>query len=123
MRLDNDCIRDIMLYIEDNIHDHTDDVSFNIMSEELQQYDKETLTYHIQILKDGELIKDYAKAGYMGIISVNDLTWKGHQYLDNIREDHIWKAVKDKASTVGSVSLQVMIPLATAIIQQKLGLS
>jgi predicted transcriptional regulator len=112
-----------MLYIEDNIHDHTDDVSFNIMSEELQQYDKETLTYHIQILKDGELIKDYAKAGYMGIISVNDLTWKGHQYLDNIREDHIWKAVKEKASKVGSVSLQVMIPLATAIIQQKLGLS
>ena len=122
MRLDNDGIRDIMLYIED----HTDyeksrtdvDTLCNFFED---KYDLNKIYYHLSKLNEAGLVP-VTFGGNRPIIT-RALTWEGHQYLDNIREDHIWKAVKEKANTVGSVSLQVMIPLATAIIQQKLGLS
>ncbi|CUO14520.1 DUF2513 domain-containing protein [Clostridium paraputrificum] len=121
MRLDNDCIRDILLFIEDN----TDYEKEFVSSEEILDglhYDKNTLFYHIDMVSQAKLVDNvfYAEDEPQ---EISRLSWEGHQYLDNIREDHIWKAVKEKANTVGSVSLQVMIPLATAIIQQKLGLS
>lgn len=119
MRLDNDCIRDIMLYIEDNTHTIKDQVNVRSMIKELN-YDRETVYYHLEKMAQANFIKSLnGKNDHY----VSSLTWEGHQYLDNIREDHIWKAVKEKANTVGSVSLQVMIPLATAMIKQKLGFS
>lgn len=123
MRLNNDCIRDIMLYIENNLNNHNDSVSFKDMSETLKKYNEETLTYHVSLLKDAGLIEGYSRAGALGIIFINDLTWQGHQYLDNIRDDGVWKAVKEKANILGSVSLQILIPLAESIIKQNLGLN
>lgn len=121
MRLDNDCIRDIMLYIEDNTTYEKRFIDVDNLVNDLN-YDKDTLYYHLSMISQANLFDKVNFADNRPYL-ISSLSWEGHQYLDNIREDHIWKAVKEKASKVGSVSLQVMIPLATAIIQQKLGLS
>ncbi|MCC4455320.1 DUF2513 domain-containing protein, partial [Limosilactobacillus reuteri] len=57
---------------------------------------------------------------------VFDITWKGHELLDSIRDDEVWKQTKKATSTLKSVSIGVLKNVASAvltgIIKQKTGL-
>ena len=52
--------------------------------------------YHLRIMKDGGLVEgwvvDNGIDGYSSEIS--GLTWKGHEFLDAIRDDGVWEKVK-----------------------------
>lgn len=52
-----------------------------------------------------------------------NLTWAGHEFLDTIRSDTVWKETKRRiASTVGSVSLSVLTEVAKQVAKGFLGL-
>lgn len=121
MRLNYDCVRDILLYIEDNTDYENDYVSSDELLTNLS-YDKNTLFYHLDMISQAELVNDvfYAEDEPQ---EVSRLSWEGHQYLDNIRDNGIWKIVKEKTNCVGSLSLKLLIPLAESVIKQKLGLN
>lgn len=121
MRLNYDCIRDILLYIEDNTDYEKECVSSDELLDNLS-YDKNTLFYHIDMISQAELVDDVCYADNEPQI-ISRLSWEGHQYLDNIRDDGIWKTVKEKASSIGSTSLKLLIPLSESIVKQKLGLN
>lgn len=40
------------------------------------------------------------------------LTWSGHIFLDNIRNDTIWNAVKEKSKKIGKVSITALASAA-----------
>lgn len=44
------------------------------------------------------------------------LTYDGHQYLDNVRSSKVWRQSKSVASKIGSVSLQMMADIASGVI-------
>lgn len=121
MRLDNDCIRDILLFIEDNTTYEKRFIDVDNLVNYLN-YDKDTLYYHLSMISQANLVDKVNFADNRPYL-ISSLSWEGHQYLDNIRNDGVWKTVKEKSSALGSVSLQVLIPLAEAVIKQKLGLS
>lgn len=121
MRLNYDCIRDILLYIEDNTDYENDYVSSDELLTNLS-YDKNTLFYHIDMIYQAELVDNVCFGDDEPQI-ISKLSWEGHQYLDNIRDNGIWKIVKEKTNSVGSLSLKLLIPLAESVIKQKLGLN
>lgn len=43
------------------------------------------------------------------------LTWSGHELLDNVRNDTVWNAVKQKAKKFGGFSLSALANSAKAI--------
>lgn len=55
---------------------------------------------------------------YVKIDKVNDITYAGHQFLANIRDDKIWKGVKGIARKIGSTSLEAFTQIASNVITE-----
>jgi len=57
---------------------------------------------------------------------VFDLTYQGHQFLDEIRSDNVWNKTKETAKSIGSFSVNTLSTIATGVItslaQKSLGL-
>lgn len=129
MTLELDCVRDVLLAVEAlefNQHLH-----IGTLHEQLSQYSEEQLTYTCLILKDGsyldiETISPMAGSIMPGIKSINHLTYKGHEFLANIRDSKIWTGIKGVAGKVGSKSLDAVVQIAsnviTALIKAQFGL-
>ncbi|NEU14852.1 DUF2513 domain-containing protein [Methylobacterium sp. BTF04] len=49
-----------------------------------------------------------------GILRFQRLTWKGCEYLDDIRDPEVWMRTKDAASIVGGASFSLMNRIARA---------
>lgn len=116
MRLDPDCIRDILFTVEENTGYRT----FMRYPKESQTYEKlekhpiETVLYHI---KQCEMSGLLTKVDWFldGGCLIYDLTPYGHEFLANIRSDTNWNKTKEVAQKVGSQSLQVLMQVAVNV--------
>lgn len=55
--------------------------------------------------------------------NITGITFKGHEYLDNIRDPKVWKETKHTVlKTVASASLSIFSAVASKIVSSKLGL-
>ena len=108
MKRDMDLIRKIMLKIEEEY------VSTAIFNLKVDGYTKEEVAGHCKMMYEAGLLSDY-KAQYAGNelynFGIANLTWEGYEYLDKIRDDSIWKKVKDVAKEKG-------VPLAIDTVKQ-----
>ena len=119
MKLNNDCIREILLFIEDNTDFENSFIDVDIISEKLNTYDTNTLYYHIQMIDQADLVDRVCWADSRPY-AISNLSWNGHQYLSNIRDDKVWKMMKDYTSKLSSVSLQFLISIAPTFVEKVL---
>lgn len=123
MKLNHDCVRDLMLAIE-NFHSATAWYSVSSMiDDDLEnKYSLEEVCYATLCLKEAGYIKATCTID-LKAYTVQRLTWSGHEFLDNIRDNETWKVTKDISSKLSSVSLTLMASLAKAYLLKKFGLS
>lgn len=128
MKLNPNCIRDILIAVEENTgyNLYLDYPSELDQCPSLQSYTDDEIRYHIYQCYKSSLIEFRGKEDLSGNIAINDLTPSGHAFLSNIRSDNIWKDVKEISSKVGSSSLSALSQIASgvvsAIIKNQLGL-
>ena len=122
MKLNKDCIRDLLLYLEENLSYNG---YININSLKLNSYSKEELMYTADKLKEAQYINARIcwNMEETHVIIVDSITYQGHQFLDTIRDNNIWKETKAKASKIASISLPILQDLASSLIKFKLGLN
>lgn len=130
MRIDNDCIRDILFVIEKN-STIENPCSFHNASAryvELSVYDDQKIQYHLRNLLMANMIfipDEYSK--YPMYDFWVDLTPSGHEFLENVREDNNWNKIKSVSSSIGFASLKIITAIsegvATAAINKHLGFS
>ncbi len=120
MKLLHDCVRDVMLCIEENLDDGQT-ISTTYIFETLKDYSLKDINYTCKKLKE---------AGYLiieqfigGNIMVRDITYSGHQFLDSIRDNNIWIKTKSKISKLAGVSLPIIQQVATQMIAIELGIN
>ncbi|MCL0330663.1 YjcQ family protein [Apilactobacillus xinyiensis] len=134
MKLNYDCVRDTLICIETNLK-----VGKGLLPNELikkiqskYDYSEDDIVYTLSKLREGNYIiggikfKFNAYGNSIKIISaVSDITFKGHEYLNTIRDNKVWKKTKSVAKSFKGVPLSVMGSLAekvlTSIINQKTG--
>lgn len=96
---------------------------------EIRDYAREDILYTAdKLLEAGYL--DGSRKNYIGSsspdIRITSITWSGHQFLDNIRDEGVWKNTKAVLSKFSSVSLSFVSSIAsqviTSLIQNQLGL-
>lgn len=127
MKLDNDCIRDILLFLEEKLDikdDNGDTVIVPIESlidNFKNKYSEKQIMYTTDKIKEGGFIKTCCHR-YVSDNSddIMELTYDGHLYLANIRDNQIWNIVKNKTKGLASVSFGIMVELAKEEIKQKL---
>jgi len=116
LRLNPDCVRDILLTVEELSGPSKKVAIPNPEQKRLVPYEREELQYHILQCDAANLIcgvKPFSKGRYL----VQDLTPKGHEFLANVREQSIWNKTKETAASVGSYSLTALAQIAAGIIQ------
>lgn len=123
MKLSHDCIRDLMLYLEQNL-DYNDELEINNL--QLKDYSTVELMYTTKKLFEADfLICDNSIEidDEYPIMLVNSITYKGHQFLDSIRDDKIWQNTKKTISKLTSASLPIIQEVASSLIKSSLGLN
>ncbi|EIU6794116.1 DUF2513 domain-containing protein [Vibrio parahaemolyticus] len=107
MKRDMELIRKLLLTMEENPRQL-----------EVEGYDKNQVKYHALLLieagfLDGNVSDTLANTSVVpSFVSVNRLTWDGHEFVDNIRKEEVWNTIKTEfkdasISTVFSIGKQL----------------
>lgn len=127
MELKLDLIRDVLLYAESLPLGKSSSAFPVSESPFLEKYTEDEIVYALSKMgnDDARLVNGNISwiNGKAYFWSIGSPTYKGHQYLDNIREQTVWDHVKEKSKLVGSVSLPILNELAISFIKKNLGLS
>ena len=112
-----DLVRAILLEVE------AMDFSGSIPQLVLEDWDGHLVYEHAVLLKQADFLRVEFTMGNPPGTLVTGLTWEGHDFLDSIRDDSTWAAVKKQLAKVGgSAPLDLIKPLATQYLRSKLGL-
>lgn len=134
MKLNHDCVRDCLIWLEDNLklaNGIQPESVINALSSE-QRYSKDDIVYSIFKLNEVGYIKDgitvtptFEGNNIYNFNPIYEMTWEGHEYLDTIRDNKVWKKSKEAVKSLKSVPLSIMGNVATkaltSIINQKTG--
>ena len=114
MKLNPDCIRDILFVVENNAT-YSNDVSEETIFKELDsKYTREEILYHVRQCEHSGLFLQVVH--YFGGFSIQDLSPYGHQFINDIRQDNNWSKTKEIAKSVGSFSLDVLKDISSQVI-------
>lgn len=116
MKLNHNCVRDLMLFIEDNL-----EYGYRLYVNELNlgDYNQQTIVYSADKLYEAGYINALIKTTIgsdLPQIEVKSITWEGHQFLDNIRDNKVWENTKNILSKFSSVSIGIISNVASQVI-------
>ena len=114
---DMDLIRLILLGIEDS-------ELYEILSLDLCGYEEKEINYHLELLiSDGLVAGEMNYSGGMRAAPLVRLEMKGHDFLDNIRDESIWSKTKKVVISKGlkTVSIELLKTVAQSIVKNQLG--
>ena len=91
-----------------------------------EKYGRETVAGHVAILKDAGMIEGAIVPNHVGVpvaARIIRLTWAGHEFLDNARDNVVWKKVlKTIGEKTASVSFAVLSECLKQAILSAVGL-
>ena len=126
MKLNPDCIRDILLEVE-NTCDYENELNFDEdnVPTSLKQYKYGELIYHVKQCQMNNFFEDCKISIYQEIY-ISYLSPAGHTFLENVRSDNLWNKTKNIGKKIGSTSLDALIKISsnviTEIIKAEIGL-
>lgn len=126
MKLNHECIREILLFIEENAtiveskHNRMESkpVGLHSLYNALNKFDKEDVWYSTLILLDNGFIEGWRSPTTpyrMDVCEIQGISWKGHALIDNIRDEKIYSGVKKGLSKIASVSIDIFSSVAGAV--------
>lgn len=129
MKLDIECIRDILLTIESQ-PDFVEMPSHDF-SALLPQYSHKQVVYTCLKLYEGGYINlflfTFPGGSSPTVRCIGDLTFQGHEFLADIKPKSNWEKLSNALKSGGSTSLKtianVAIDLGTEVLKSKLGLT
>ena len=119
MKLNQDCLRDVLLQVEEaGLAEH---ISEETLHAKLPQYTEDEICYACYMLGDAGYL-EIQKRQYIrkASVEVRGMTYKGHGFLDQIREVTVWEKVKARAKKIGAVALPALADIAKDVIAAKL---
>ncbi|WP_289761665.1 DUF2513 domain-containing protein [Lactobacillus intestinalis] len=120
MKLNHDCVRSTLLFIEAN---HKPGIFLQLEqflnSEELSKFDTDDIKYTLMKLSETKYLHDNIRIvqGKLVYYSTGALTWEGHKFLDTIRDPKVWKTTKTIVSHLESVSITLISNVASKVLE------
>lgn len=127
MELNKDCVRDILLKCEELLQ-MNDDGTMNVLQsgdlkEVLPDYDLSVIKYSVLKMDEADLINARIISfddSIVGEFLIFDITYFGHEFIEQIKDDNNWNKVKDVAKKVGSSSIDILLQIATVVLTNKI---
>lgn len=119
MKLNHDCMRDVMLHLESSLVMSVDDdgsVDFEEsslvdISEALKdKWGQQDVAYSLVNLSEAGYLRSAWSEGDDAIneFCVYRITFSGHEFIDTVRDEKHWGAIKAAALAIRDFSLQAM---------------
>jgi len=119
MKLNYDCLRKILLIIESELN-WDDELNYkytNLSSlcDNLKDFSRAEIAYASKMAIEADLIEANIIDCDSCILDIHyyGLTYEGHQFLDTVRENKVWRKTKDIISSAGGASLSIIKSIAT----------
>ena len=118
MRLNIDCIRDIMFEVEKLQFNQV--LEFNELVEKLPTYTPDELAYTTIKLNEAGLLLATISNTYAGTLvsTLDDLTYSGHLFIADVRSDNIWGKTKSILAKLGSESIPIVSRVASTLMAE-----
>lgn len=122
MKLDKDLVREILLAVEASEEDPLGWTELNLEGREALD-----VSYHVMLLHEAGLLVGQDLSADEGLEWLpKRLTYKGHEFLDTVRDGEVWELTKTGAEKVGSASLGLLFELGKAygkqVLKDRLGI-
>jgi len=120
MKRDMDMVRDLLLKVEDGqkVFETASSEEAIILGLEpdtvLSQGDADKLAGHLPLLEEADFIVVEGRMGG-GSVLVDRLSWRGHEFLDTIRDDEVWVQTKQTAKKAGTGAIEFVWGIAKEI--------
>jgi len=114
MKRDFDLIRELLLHFEMKNSSGVE------QRPEIDGYDDEVIGYHLRLMHDAsfiraELIKSTTSDRVVQVWPF-ELTWQGHEFLDTVRDEEVWRKILDVvAQKGGSMAFAVIQKIAAQL--------
>lgn len=119
MKLNQDCVRSTLLFIEDNAEFGSflrlEDF---LESPKLKKYDQNEIKYTLGKLAETDFahLKVQWQNNTIIYASCGMLTWNGHKFVDTIRDPHVWSTTKAVTHKIASVSISMIENISSQVI-------
>lgn len=106
MKLNYDCVRELLLTLEENLvmDDSLSYPSLNLkqVCEKMPDFSRADIAYASTKLWEAKYIEAKPIGADSKIITIvySCITYEGHQYLDSIRDSKLWSTVKKNAKAL-----------------------
>ena len=130
MKLSTELIRDVLLCIEKKCESFTDengafydnDISWKHIYEDeylSKTYIDDDIKYCLLRLYEHKLLnaKPINRAGGVDCLWIDNLTFEGHELLNNIRDDEVWETIKSKLGNLSKCSISILCQIAPEIVK------
>lgn len=130
MKLNMDCVRDTMLYLEtipaydkNGIPTHSYFRYQQLPDELISKYSNDDVLYSLeQIVKSGFVEGENRPDSGGSFIVIYSIDPLGHDFINNVRDKKAWNYAKEASKKVGSVSLNILSALASQFLAKQFGL-
>jgi len=117
MKRNMEVIREIMLQTEAEREGNV----------QVKGFDEEMVRYNMALLIQANLAEGAVEDGVSNTsqapsdVVLNNLTWEGHEFLDNLRQENVWNTLKDEFKDASmSTLISVSKKLAEGYAKKKL---
>ena len=120
MRLNPDCVRDILLAVESN--EFGQHMTFDQLCDKLTNYSREDIHYCCLKLSEAGLLEIISRStlrqSMPSIKTIKDLTFEGHEFLEDIKSDNTWNKTKAVAKNIGTFSIHALKEISVSVISE-----
>lgn len=118
MTRDMDIIRTLLLKLESR-YKGVGTLSFAYGDEELaiEGVDTAVILYNLALLVNARFVKGRVTATRE--FMMEGMTWAGHDFLDSVRDDEIWRRTKEGVTAAGGFTFDLVKALAKGCLQKK----
>lgn len=126
MKLNPDCIRAVLFDLEENLIIN-DELEYPMISlqelikcDKCKKYKTADIAYTISKLGEAEFINVSMPEWGMNDAIITSISYQGHQFLETVRNDKIYRKVKTILSSVGSFAIPIIQNVAIGVINHQL---
>ncbi|WP_322978976.1 DUF2513 domain-containing protein [Pseudomonas sp. C11] len=119
MKRDMGLIRLLLLKLEEIDQDGRSIYHFVEGDIQLEGYSWDEIEYHYDLADEAGLV-DMGGNGVMNGILFRRLTWAGHDFVDAVRDEEIWRKTKEGALAAGGISIDLVKDLAKGFVRKNI---
>ncbi len=117
MKRDLDLIRTLLLRLEDTEVPAGHLIRLGPNELQIDGYSGEEIAYHIQLMKSAGFVRELGTKPLRYGLNYSGLSWEGHEFLDSVRDDAIWRNTRTAVNAVGGFTFDLVKDMAGAFLK------